>query len=191
MWQILPRTSHWIYCLSDLVSYQVLRYISHLCISLESRSTLAFRKKKYSRHLVWYLLMVFMGWRWLTQAGQHTLVLFTAFLAKLHKCMIYIFCYKNWPRLSLDHASSEIGQIDAFGSVTFMKSSLKHKENEEKFKMDSILFNNYIEKRPSRVRWKWLELKRIIKSWIWDSLVITNVRISMDIDGYQSVGTKM
>ena len=91
----------------------------------------------------------------------------------------------------MDHASSEIGQIYTFGSDTSMKSSLKHKENEEKFKMDSILFNNYLEKRPSRVRWKWLELKRTMKSWIWDGLVITNVGISMDIDGYQSVSTKM
>ena len=105
--------------------------------------------------------------------------------------MIYIFGHKNWPRCSFDHAISEIGQINTFGSDISMRSSLVHKENEEKFKIDSILFSNYLEKKPSRVRWKWLELKRTMKSWIWDGLVIINVGISMDIDGYQSVGTKM
>ena len=68
--------------------------------------------------------------------------------------MIYIFGHKNGPRCSLDHASSEIGQINTFGSDTFMKSSLKYKENEPKFEMDSILFNNYLKKSPSTIRWK-------------------------------------
>jgi len=54
-----------------------------------------------------------------------------------HNGSIHNFSGKNSQKYEL-HILSEIGQINTFGSDTFIKSSLKHKENEEKLKMDYV-----------------------------------------------------